>query len=79
MPKEPSRGIDFWGSGSETCFVLFEGDLCMLGPGMAALGTSRFMGFGRDLVGDALLKGRSEAVGVAGAVSINPVQAYALV
>lgn len=37
------------------------------------------MGFGRDLVGDALLKGRSEAVGVAGAVSINPVQAYALV
>lgn len=71
--------MDFWGSGSETCFVLFEGDLCMLNPGLAALGTSRFMGFGRDLVGDVLLKGRSEAVGVARAVLINPVQAYVLV
>ena len=71
--------MDFLGSGSETYFFLFEGDLYMLNPGLAALGTSRFMGFGRDLVGDVLLKGRSEAVGVAGAVSINPVQAYVLV
>ena len=56
----------------------------MLDPGMAGLehvapGTSRFMGFGRDLAGDALLKGRSETVGVAGVVSINSVQVYALV
>lgn len=70
--------MDFLGSGSETYFFLFERDLYMLNPGLAALGKSRFMGFGRDL-GDVLLKGRSEAVGVAGAVSINPAQAYVLV
>jgi len=77
-PKSPQEG---WISGVVVVkHALFsEGDLCMLSPGMAALGTSRFMRFGRDPVGDALLKGGSEAVGVAGAVSINPVQAYVLV
>ena len=84
MPKEFSTGIGFWGSGRETCFVLFEGELYMLDSGMAGLkhvapGASRFMAFGRSIIGDALLNSRFAAVGVAGPALINPVQAYALI
>jgi hypothetical protein len=81
VPKEFSTGMGFWGSGRETCFVLFEGELYMLDSGIAGLehvapGASRFMAFGRGLI--ALLNGRFAAVGVAGPASINPVQTYAL-
>ena len=74
--------MGFWGSGRETCFVLFEGELYILDSGMAGLehvapGASKFMAFGRGLIGDALLYGRFAAVGVAGPASINTVQTYA--